>query len=58
VARGLGFPWNLAYVFVVVPKPLRDGVYAWVARHRYQWFGKRDVCMIPTVDLRTRFLDD
>jgi predicted DCC family thiol-disulfide oxidoreductase YuxK len=58
VARGLGFPWNLSYVFVAVPKPLRDAVYAWVARNRYQWFGKRDVCMIPTPELRDRFLND
>ena len=57
VARGLGFPWNLSYVFIVVPLPLRDIVYAWVARNRYGWFGKRDVCMVPTPDLRARFLD-
>ena len=58
VARGLGFPWNLSYGFVIVPKPLRDAVYAWVARNRYAWFGKRDVCMVPTPDLRARFLDE
>jgi predicted DCC family thiol-disulfide oxidoreductase YuxK len=58
VARSLGWPWKLSYLFVIVPKPLRDAVYAWVARNRYAWFGKRDVCMVPTPDLRTRFLDD
>lgn len=58
VAKGLTFPWNLAYAFVVVPRPLRDVVYAWVARNRYRWFGKRDVCMVPTPELRTRFLND
>ena len=58
VARGLGFPWNVAYVFVIVPKPLRDAVYDWVARNRYRWFGKRDVCMVPTPELRQRFLND
>jgi len=58
VARGLGFPWNLSYGFVMVPKPLRDAVYDWVARNRYAWFGKRDVCMVPTPDQRARFLDD
>jgi predicted DCC family thiol-disulfide oxidoreductase YuxK len=58
VARGLGFPWNLSYGLVIVPKPIRDGVYAWVARNRYAWFGKRDVCMVPTPDLQARFLDN
>jgi len=58
VARGLGLPWSLAYAFVIVPKPLRDVVYAWVARNRYQWFGRRDACMVPTPELRARFLND
>ena len=58
VARGLGFPWNLAYALLAVPERLRDAVYGWVARHRYRWFGKRDVCMMPTAELQARFLND
>ena len=58
VARALGFPWSLAYAFIIVPRPVRDWVYDFIARHRYQWFGKKDVCMVPTPDLRARFLDD
>ncbi len=58
VARGLRFPWPLAYAFVAVPRPLRDWVYGIVARHRYRWFGRRDVCMVPTPELRARFLSD
>jgi predicted DCC family thiol-disulfide oxidoreductase YuxK len=42
----------------VVPRPLRDLVYDWVARNRYRWFGKRDACMVPTPELRARFVDD
>ena len=57
IARGLSFPWPLAYVFVVVPRPLRDWIYNLVARNRYRWFGKRDVCMVPTRELRARFID-
>jgi predicted DCC family thiol-disulfide oxidoreductase YuxK len=57
VARGLAFPWPLAYVFVVVPRPLRDWIYNRVARNRYRWFGKRAVCMVPTPELRTRFIE-
>ena len=58
VARGLRFPWPLVYVFVAVPRPVRDSLYDAVARNRYRWFGRRDVCMVPTPDLRARFLDD
>ena len=57
IARGLGWPWRLAYGFIVVPRPLRDWMYDVVARHRYQWFGRRDACMMPTPDVRARFLD-
>jgi predicted DCC family thiol-disulfide oxidoreductase YuxK len=58
VARHLTFPWRLAYLFKFVPRPLRDGIYDWVASHRYGWFGRRDVCMVPTPELRVRFLSD
>jgi predicted DCC family thiol-disulfide oxidoreductase YuxK len=58
IARGLRFPWPAAFVLIAVPRPLRDWVYDFVARRRYRWFGKRDVCMVPTPALRDRFLSD
>jgi len=58
VARGLSFPWSLGYAFMAVPRPVRDWVYDIVASHRYDWFGRRDVCMVPTPELRSRFLND
>jgi predicted DCC family thiol-disulfide oxidoreductase YuxK len=57
VLRRLRFPWPLAVVFLLVPPPVRDRVYRMVARNRYRWFGRRDVCMVPTPELRNRFLD-
>jgi predicted DCC family thiol-disulfide oxidoreductase YuxK len=57
IARLLRFPWCLVYGFIVMPRPLRDIVYNWIARHRYRWFGKQDSCMIPTPELRGRFLE-
>jgi predicted DCC family thiol-disulfide oxidoreductase YuxK len=57
IARGLPFPWPLLYGLIVIPGPLRDLVYDWVARHRYAWFGKRESCMLPTPELRQRFLE-
>ena len=51
------FPWNtLAYAGFVVPKFIRDWVYNQIAQNRYQWFGKRDICMVPTESLKARFL--
>ena len=58
VARGLGWPWSLAYIGIIVPRPLRDWVYDLIARNRYRWFGKSDVCMVPTADVRSRFLSE
>lgn len=57
VARLLPWPWPLWSVFWIVPYPLRDLVYAFVAKNRYRWFGKRASCWVPTPALRARFLD-
>ncbi|WP_425420769.1 thiol-disulfide oxidoreductase DCC family protein [Phaeodactylibacter xiamenensis] len=56
VARQLEGGWSLLYAFIVVPRPIRDAVYDWIARNRYRWFGKKDACMIPSPDLQSRFL--
>ena len=56
VVRRLRFPWPVAYALAAVPRPIRDWVYDFIAARRYQWFGRRDVCMIPTAELRSRFL--
>ena len=55
--KGLGFPWSMAYAFILVPRFIRDGVYAAVARNRYRWFGRQESCMIPTPALKKKFLD-
>lgn len=57
IARRLRWPWPLLAIAFVVPRPLRDLVYDWIARHRYRWFGKRAQCLVPTQALRARFLD-
>jgi predicted DCC family thiol-disulfide oxidoreductase YuxK len=49
--------WPLCYIFIIVPKFIRDGVYDWIAKHRYQWFGRKDECMIPTPELKAKFLN-
>lgn len=56
VARRLSGLWPVAYVGIVVPRPIRDAVYRLIARNRYRWFGKRDACMMPTAEVKARFL--
>lgn len=56
VAR-LGMPWTLCRGLLVIPRPLRDLVYDWVARNRHRLFGTREYCRVPTPALRARFLD-
>ncbi len=57
IARTLGGLWSLAVLFKAIPRPLRDAAYAFVASHRYQWFGKHDTCIMPTPELKARFVD-
>lgn len=57
VLKKLGGWYSLLYAFIIVPKFLRDPIYNWVARNRYKWFGKKDSCMVPTTELKERFLD-
>ena len=48
--------WKWTQLFWIVPKFIRDWVYSFIAKNRYKWFGKREECMIPTPEVRTRFL--
>ncbi|OOE14645.1 thiol-disulfide oxidoreductase DCC family protein [Fictibacillus arsenicus] len=57
VTHLLKFPYSIGKILVVVPKTIRDFFYKRVAQNRYNWFGKRESCMIPTPQLRKRFLE-
>lgn len=58
IARHLTSPgWRLAGALLAIPRPLRDGVYRWIAKNRYRWFGRSDVCRVPTAEVRGRFLE-
>ena len=56
VCKSIGGVWRLLYGFIIVPKFIRDGIYNLVAKNRYKWFGRKDQCMIPTPEVRQRFL--
>lgn len=58
IARHLEEPWRALWLARVVPRPVRDVGYDLLGRVRYRLFGKKESCMIPGPDLRSRFLDD
>jgi len=57
IINGLGFPQNLMSLFFIVPTFIRNWVYDFIAKNRYKWYGKKDFCMIPTPELKSKFLD-
>ncbi len=57
IASRLPFPWPMFGVFRILPRALRDWLYRFVAKNRYRWFGKSETCMMPTPELRARFLE-
>ncbi len=56
IAARLDGLWPILAVFLLIPPFLRDPVYAWIARNRYTWFGKRETCRVPTDEERSLFL--
>jgi predicted DCC family thiol-disulfide oxidoreductase YuxK len=57
IARHLGGAYLLLYGFIIVPRFIRDAVYNFIARNRYKWFGKKDSCMIPTEEVKRKFIE-
>jgi len=58
IGTSMGGGWKLLYVLTLIPRELRDIVYDYIAKNRYRWYGKKDACMVPTPELRSRFLDN
>ncbi|NDV42970.1 thiol-disulfide oxidoreductase DCC family protein [Flagellimonas sediminis] len=56
IAGELGGLWKVTSIFKWIPKSIRDVIYDFVARNRYKWFGKQESCMIPTPELKAKFL--
>lgn len=57
IVRHLDGAWPLLSGFSIVPRFIRDASYDLIGRNRYRLFGKKDVCMIPTPDIKARFLE-
>ena len=56
VVSRFGSAWKVFRIFRFVPRMVRDWIYSIVARNRYRWFGRKEVCMIPTPEMKERFL--
>jgi predicted DCC family thiol-disulfide oxidoreductase YuxK len=57
IVRYFGGVWSLMRVFSILPVSVADFFYDIIAKNRYKWFGKKDSCMIPSPEIRSRFLD-
>lgn len=57
IGISFGGAWKILNVLNLIPSKLRDIVYDWVARNRYSWYGKKNACMIPTPEVKDKFLD-
>ncbi|MFT5248411.1 MAG: putative DCC family thiol-disulfide oxidoreductase YuxK [bacterium] len=57
IAKGLSGAYPLLFGFIIVPKFMRNLVYDFVAKNRYKWYGKKESCMVPTPELKEKFID-
>lgn len=55
VSRRLSGLWPLLYGFIIIPPFIRNGVYNFIAKNRYKWFGKQESCWVPTPALKSKF---
>jgi predicted DCC family thiol-disulfide oxidoreductase YuxK len=56
IVKRLPLPWKLLYGLIIIPKPIRDFLYRFVAVNRYKWFGKRSACFLPNKNQKRQFL--
>lgn len=56
ITKRLRHLWPFLYVFIIIPKLIRDGIYSFIAKNRFRWFGKKDSCYMPEEDLSYKFL--
>jgi len=57
IMNDFGGLWSFSQLFLLLPEGFRNIVYNYIAKNRYKWFGKKESCMIPTPELKSKFLD-
>lgn len=58
IIKELKWYWRMLNVLKILPRKFRDLLYDFIANNRYKWFGKQKECMIPTEDIKSRFIED
>ncbi len=58
IAERFRWPWRALTALRIIPRPVRDWLYDRIAQNRYHWFGRTEICMVPTPKLRSRFMED
>lgn len=56
IARSLGGIFHFGTLFRIIPTGIRNQLYDYIAKNRYKWYGKKESCMIPTKELKNKFL--
>jgi predicted DCC family thiol-disulfide oxidoreductase YuxK len=57
ILKDFPFPYSLLRVFRFLPLSIRDAVYDYIAKNRYTWYGKKEACLLPTKELKAKFLE-
>lgn len=57
IAKSLGGFFHMGTIFRIVPTPIRNWLYDYVAKNRYRWYGKKQECLVPTPELKSKFLE-
>lgn len=56
IASSLGGFFHFGIIFRIIPTKIANQLYDYIAKNRYQWYGKKESCMIPTAELKAKFL--
>lgn len=56
IAKGLGGIYSFVFALIIIPRFIRDAVYKFIAKNRYNWFGRSEQCMLPTPEIRSKFI--
>ncbi len=57
IARDIGGLFTFATIFRIIPTTIRNILYDYIAKNRYKWYGKQESCMIPTPELKSKFIE-
>ena len=57
VMKHFGGIWQITQMGLIFPESFRNHIYDFIAKNRYKWFGKKESCMIPTPELKAKFLN-